>query len=149
MGYKITGAVSAAARSRCVAIPLSPLLRDWHNSQHAGVFQTAMAVFEHATLQEIVDAAHFGALSPVRVPPQPTRWPIRDDEDLGILSSYINESADQAIVMRSWGLFEGGEYYGSDFTWREYMRVANWITAFFWMFVAFVALLLPVLGPMR
>jgi len=114
-----------------------------------GTFETAMTVFEHATLQELHEASQFDALSPVKGPEQPFRYPIRKDEDLGILTSWINNTGDRSVVFRSWGLLDDGKYYGQQFTWKEYMRVSSYVTAFIWMVLLKIAILIPLIIPLK
>lgn len=45
--------------------------------------------------------------------------------ELGLLSTALAGSADEAIVQRSWGLLDGGRLYGPNFTFNEYQRVRN------------------------
>jgi hypothetical protein len=108
-----------------------------------------LALFEHATLQEIHEASAFDALSPVKGPEQPFRKPIQKNEDLGMLTSWINNTGDRSIVFRSWGLIDGGEYYGKNFTWKEYLRVSNYVMALVWFWIMKAAILIPLFGPLR
>jgi len=108
-----------------------------------------MTLFEHATLQELHEASKFDALSPVKGPEQPFHYPIRNDEDLGLLTSWINNAGDRSVVFRSWGLLDDGEYYGQHFTWKEYMRVTSYVMAFIWMLLMKVAIVIPLIAPLR
>jgi hypothetical protein len=108
-----------------------------------------MTLFEHATLQEIHEASAFDALSPVKGPEQSFRYPIRKDEDLGVLTSWVNNTGDRGVVFRSWGLINGGKYYGENFTWKEYMRVSNYFIAFAWFCLMKAAILIPLIAPFR
>jgi hypothetical protein len=46
-------------------------------------------------------------------------------KDLGVLTDSPQAASDVGIVYRSWGLFDGGKFYGPNFTFTEYMRVSN------------------------
>jgi short subunit dehydrogenase-like uncharacterized protein len=45
--------------------------------------------------------------------------------DLGLLIQWPATSIDRAIVHRSWGLFDGGEWYGKDFRFAALLRAQN------------------------
>jgi hypothetical protein len=109
-----------------------------------------MTVFEHATLQELHESSAFDALSPVKPgPEQPFRSPVIRDEHLGILTSWVNNTGDRSIVFRSWGLMDEGNYYGKDFTWKEYQRVSNWVSAIIWFIIMKVIVIVPLFAPLR
>lgn len=125
------------------------MVHEMKGSLSGGTFETVMAVFETATLQEINEASRFDALSPVKGPEQPFQKPIRNDPDLGILAPWFTATTDRAIVFRSWGLYDGGEYYGPNFTWAEYRSMSNYLTATVWMILINVMSLIPIFGPFR
>lgn len=106
-------------------------------------------MFEHASLQELSEASKFDALSPVKGPEQPYRSPILRDENLGILTSWINNSGDRAIVFRSWGLFDGGKFYGESFSWKEYKRVSTYVSAIIVFALMNIIILVPLFAPLR
>jgi hypothetical protein len=106
-------------------------------------------MLDHATLQELHEASNPYALSPVKGIEQPFRRPVRKDKDLGILTSYLNNVPDRAIIFRSWGLMDGGKYYGKNFTWKEYMTVSNYVSAIFWVIVLNTAVILYLFWPFR
>ncbi|KAA8908864.1 Saccharopine dehydrogenase-domain-containing protein [Sphaerosporella brunnea] len=124
-------------------------MHDLKGGFSGGTFETAMTLFEHATLQEIHESSAFDALSPVKGPEQPFRKPIIKDEDLGMLTSWVNNTGDRSIVFRSWGLIDGGEYYGENFTWKEYLRCSNYVMAIIWFCLMKMAILIPLIGPLR
>lgn len=89
------------------------------------------------------------ALSPVKGYDIPFSFPIYRDPDLGLLTKNIQASHDQKIVMRSWGLLEGGRYYGENFMFKEYSRTSNMLTAI-WIYLLMSAMqLLPYITPVR
>jgi len=118
-------------------------------SLSGGTFETSLCLFELATLQELSEAAKFDALSPIQGPEQPFRYPICKDEDLGILTSWINCTGDRSVVFRSWGLIDDGEFYGENFTWKEYRRVSNYASAFFLFILMNIAIIVPLFSPLR
>jgi hypothetical protein len=50
---------------------------------------------------------------------------IRTVPELGFLTSSITAMPNRSIVHRSWGLIDGGKFYGTQFRYSEYMRVRN------------------------
>lgn len=108
-----------------------------------------MTSFEHLTLQEIDQASAFDALSPIKGPEQPYRYPVHKDEDLGFLTTSISNLGDRAIVFRTWGLMDNGEYYGRKFTFKEYMKTANYFSGVFWFIVLNLLVILPFFTPLR
>ena len=102
-----------------------------------------------STLQEISQAATFDAISPVKGPEQPSRKSVYRDEDLGVLTSWFNNIGDRSTVFRTWGLMDGGKYYGPRFSWSEYMRVSGWISAIFFYIVLKLFAILPIFPPFR
>ncbi|CCX05117.1 hypothetical protein FPQ18DRAFT_263131 [Pyronema domesticum] len=125
-------------------------VHDLKGNVSGGTFETTMTVFEHATLQELHESSAFDALSPVKPgPEQPFRSPVIRDEHLGILTSWVNNTGDRSIVFRSWGLMDEGNYYGKDFTWKEYQRVSNWVSAIIWFIIMKVIIIVPLFAPLR
>ena len=49
--------------------------------------------------------------------------------DLGILTTSIASMTDTPIIQRSWGLLGGSDFYGPNFTFSEYMKSRNYLTA--------------------
>jgi hypothetical protein len=109
-----------------------------------------MNLFDCLTLQELTEASAHDALSPVKPgPEQPWAWPIKFHKDLGILTSWLNFMTDRSQIFRTWGLIEGGDYYGPNFVWNEYQRVNNIISAFFYVFLFNIIKFIFVLEPFR
>lgn len=50
---------------------------------------------------------------------------VRSVPDLGTLATSITAGPNVAIVYRSWGLLDRGDFYGQNFKYNEYMRVRN------------------------
>jgi short subunit dehydrogenase-like uncharacterized protein len=53
--------------------------------------------------------------------------------DLGLVTTSIAGGTDAPIVERSWGLLSTipsrkHEFYGPNFTWKEYFRTSNWLS---------------------
>ena len=54
-----------------------------------------------------------------------TLFGVRSIPDLGTLTTSIAATTNRAIVQRSWGLLDGGNFYGQRFQYNEYLRVRN------------------------
>jgi hypothetical protein len=50
---------------------------------------------------------------------------IRTVPELGLLATSMSAEPNRSIVHRSWGLIDGGMFYGPTFRYSEYMRVRN------------------------
>ena len=74
---------------------------------------------------------------------------VRIVPNLGTLSSSLAAKSNEAIVQRSWGLFDSGEFYGSKFTFREYQRAGNKLSGFASNLVFAFGLFLVTLSPFR
>ena len=68
---------------------------------------------------------------------------------LGILSSSLAAKPNEAIVQRSWGLFDGGKFYGSNFTFHEYQRAGSKLSGFASHLALTFGLFLVTLSPFR
>lgn len=74
---------------------------------------------------------------------------VRVVPNLGILSSSLAAKPNEAIVQRSWGLFESGKFYGSKFTFHEYQRAGSKLSGFASHLAITFGLLLLTLSPFR
>lgn len=124
-------------------------LCDMKSGMSGGTIETFLSVWENATLQEMFHARRTYALSPVKGYDVPFSSPIYNNNDLGLLTKNIQASHDEKIVMRSWGLAEGGEYYGQHFMFKEYTVARNMLMAIFVYFMMSAMQLLPYLVPVR
>lgn len=116
------------------------------------------------TLADTYSARYIGAslrpyaLSPVPGPAHhPSSRPtlasrllgIRTVPGLGVLTDSPQGAIDTVIVHRSWGLFDGGRYYGRSFRFSEWMRARNALTGVLVHFALVTAMLALVLPPVR
>jgi hypothetical protein len=76
------------------------------------------------------------ALSPIPGPKttSSTSWitklfGVREDPDLGLLTTSIGASVDKPIIHRSWGQLGGTSFYGPNFSFEEYSKTRNYVTA--------------------
>ena len=120
-----------------------------------GTLATVINIFDHYSLAELAKSLAPWALSPV---PGPTSsggpsllanlLGVRSHPDLGTLTTFIAGPGNTAIVQRSWGLHQGGRYYGPKFHYSEYLRVRNALVGvgvhFAFAFASLVLLLSPV-----
>lgn len=74
---------------------------------------------------------------------------IRVVPDLGILSSSLPAKSNEAIVQRSWGLFDSGKFYGSKFSFHEYQRAGSKLSGFASHLALTFGLFLVTLSPFR
>jgi hypothetical protein len=54
---------------------------------------------------------------------------VRVVPDLGTLTTSLGRVSDTPIVERSWGLLGGADFYGPNFTFSEFLRTRNYLTA--------------------
>lgn len=94
------------------------------------------SIFDVYSLKQLKAAGAPYALSPIPGPavrdPVPWRTKLfgfRSVRDLGILTSYIFAKADIPQVQRSWGLLGGPANYGPNFSFSEYAKSQNYLTA--------------------
>ena len=97
-----------------------------------GTLATILSILDSYSLKEIAKATCPWSMSPIPGPrPQPITslssklFGVRWVPNLGILTTAIAGSANRAIVQRSWGLLDDGNFYGSNFQYHEYMTVKN------------------------
>lgn len=97
-----------------------------------GTALTAITLVESYPLTFIGKAMNPYALSPIPKPKGQTREGImtkvlgyRYVPDLGILTTSPQAGSDTGIVYRSWALFDGGEWYGKNFSFAEFFRAPS------------------------
>lgn len=97
-----------------------------------GTLLTALGILDHYSLKEVAKSTLPWAMSPVPGPKSVQSAPlmsrllgVRSVPDLGTLTTSISAGPNEAIVYRSWGLFDRGNFYGRNFKYSEYMRVRN------------------------
>ena len=126
---------------------------DLKASASGGTLATILSIFDSYSLSEFANAQKPWSLCPVAPPKQSASKPlfetitgVRSVSDLGTLTDSLQGPADIPIVHRTWGLYDGGQYYGSNFRLSAYMRARNALTGFgihLAMTSAFLALILP------
>ncbi|GAB7348833.1 hypothetical protein MBLNU459_g7542t1 [Dothideomycetes sp. NU459] len=123
-----------------------------------GTLATVLSLFESYTLKKIGEASKPWSLSPV-APPQfsPLEGKslyekitgVRVVRDLGTLTTSLQGATDATVVGRSWGLFEGGQYYGRKFRFQPYMHARNVFTGALVHFAIVLGMASLLLAPAR
>ena len=132
-------------------------LHEMKGAPSGGTLATVLSLIDKYTSAQIINATSGNwSSSPIkRIPPKSSTpltsklFGVRRVPRLGILTSSINAGPDIATVQRSWGLLDGGSFYGPNFQYHEYMTVPNFIVgAAFHTALAIGALALT-LSPVR
>ena len=97
-----------------------------------GTLATVTGLFDHYSVAQVVESTKPWILSPIPGPkPVKSRSLLSKLSgvvfvpDMGTLTTGIAAGPNRAIVERSWGLFDRGNFYGQSFQYREYMSVRN------------------------
>jgi short subunit dehydrogenase-like uncharacterized protein len=102
-----------------------------------GSLFTALSQFEHYTPSQVAEAYEPFALSPVPHKggsSSPSKglaerlFGVRHHNYFGVLTSWFQSAMDCAIVHRSWGLLDGGKFYGENFSFSEWMVAESNLT---------------------
>jgi len=100
-----------------------------------GTLSTALGLLDVFSISDLMAAAKPFALSPIphtaSAPSKPLSYTLLgtfQHPDLGQLTSWVSGGPDTAIVQRTWGLLDSGNYYGSSFTYSEHMSTSNVFT---------------------
>lgn len=128
-------------------------IHDLNSAPSGGTLDTVLSLFESYSLPQVAKSMSPYSLSLVPKPPTTSGRPllekltgIRTDVDLGILTDSIQGPTDAPIVNRSWSLYDGGKFYGSNFQLTSYMKARSYLHAFVVhvaMTIGFAALILP------
>ncbi|KAL9122603.1 MAG: hypothetical protein Q9187_000835 [Circinaria calcarea] len=102
-----------------------------------GTLATVLGILDHYSLRHISDSSKAWAMSPVPHT-EPTLsislatkiFGVRSIADLGVLTTNLGSGPNVAIVQRTWGLLDQGNFYGQHFQYSEYMRVRNLFVGF-------------------
>ena len=122
-----------------------------------GTLATILSTMDKYTLTQIRDAASGNwSTSPVkRTPPEypiplsSRLFGVRTIPHLGIVTTSLNAPPNVATVQRTWGLLDGGKYYGPNFQYHEYMTVPNFFVGAAFHLALTVGALALVLSPVR
>ena len=131
-------------------------LHDVKASASGGTLATALGIFDHYSLSELAAMRDPWCLCPVKPLQQSHSKPlletvtgVRTSNDLGTLTSSLQGPADTSIVNRSWGLYEAGKLYGSNFHLNAYMNARNILTGFGIHLAISVGMMSLILSPVR
>ena len=127
-----------------------------------GTLASAIGLFETYHWKKIVKSHKPYALSPVantKLPPPPSLFSkltgLYSIPNLGLLTRSIASGTDAAIVMRTWGLTKQepslhGQFYGPNFTYREFRKAGNFLTGMFFHYtLSVVGVLMMFCSPFR
>ncbi|KAI1330329.1 sporulation protein RMD1 [Xylariaceae sp. FL0255] len=137
-------------------------LHDIHAAPSGGTLATALGLFENYSLKAIKESHTPYAMSPISNPkkaPRPSILSLLSGSHqipvLGLAAPSITSGTDTAVVQRSWGLLQTEPAlkevsYGPNFTYREYMKTRNVVTAMFAQYtLLFSGLILAFVPPIR
>lgn len=122
-----------------------------------GTSHTVLTIIETYPLSHLAKSMAPKALCPIAPPkgkPSTNSFlskllGYRSVPDLGVLTSSLQAGSDIGIVYRSWGLFDSGNFYGSNFTFSEFMRARNPFTAAAFTYFLNFAMIALYLAPFR
>ncbi|KAK4692370.1 hypothetical protein P7C71_g4819, partial [Lecanoromycetidae sp. Uapishka_2] len=122
-----------------------------------GTLATVFGIVDHYGLKKTAESSSGKWVSsPV---PRPRRDPspsfinrllgVRTVPNLGTMTSSPSAGPNVATVQRSWGLLDGGQLYGPNFTYHEYLGVRNAAVGILLHFVFAIGALAIALPPLR
>ena len=133
-------------------------LHELRSAPSGGTLATALGIFDAYGVKEIAASTKW-THSPINPPPKPqqpslpdlksTLLGVRDVPDLGIVTTSVNAGPNIATVQRSWGLLDGGKFYGPNFQYKEYMTVSSTLIGALIHFAIVSATLLLTFPPVR
>ena len=100
-------------------------------SLSGGTLATILSILDNYSLRAIGRSTAPWAMSPIPGPLQSrATWisrlfGVRWVAQLGVLTTSLTSSTNTAIVQRSWGLLDNGNYYGPKFQYSEYLTAHN------------------------
>lgn len=133
-------------------------LHEMRSVPSGGTLATALGIFDAYGLKEIAAGTKW-THSPVQPPPGPQQpslpnlaeslLGVRSVPDLGVVTTSVNAGPNIATVQRSWGLLDGGKYYGPNFQYKEYMTVRSTLVGILIHFAIVGAMVLLTFPPIR
>ncbi|KAI0391521.1 Saccharopine dehydrogenase-domain-containing protein [Xylariaceae sp. FL0594] len=160
----VTFALASRIREE-LSVPIGDVVVSLHELRSApsgGTLATFLGLFENYSFKEIEKSHKPYALSPV---PNPKSAPASSIvskltgahhiPNLGLQAPSITSGTDAAVVQRSWGLFQQEPVlrkyaYGPGFTFREFAKTRNVLSAFFMQYSLLIGgALLALLPPVR
>lgn len=129
-----------------------------NSTPSGGTLATALGIFDAYGLKKIAGSIKW-THSPVQPPPKPQRpipsnlttklLGVRTVPDLGTVTTSVNAGPNIATVQRSWGLLDGGKFYGPNFSYKEYMTVRSTLVGALIHFAIVGATILLTFPPVR
>ncbi|KAJ9606298.1 hypothetical protein H2200_009259 [Cladophialophora chaetospira] len=159
----LTWAVAAEARSK-FSSPIGDVVLELHQLRSipsGGTVHTLLNLFDQYSLKTLNQSVKPYALSPIPnsiLAPKKTFWSsltgLTHVPGLGTLTTSVTGKANEAIVFRTWGLMQQepglkNEFYGSKFTYREYMYAHGVILGMMTHYSVLTCFLLILLPPFR
>ena len=109
-------------------------LHELQSAPSGGTLATAIGIFDAYSGKEIAAGTKW-THSPIQPPPKsqhpslpdPTKilLGVRTVPGLGTLTTSVSAGPNISTVQRSWGLLDGGKFYGPNFQYKEYMTVRS------------------------
>lgn len=103
-------------------------------SASGGTLATALSIFDTYSLSHFAKSSEPWSMCPIQrsngsysKPWSESLTGLRTVSDLGVLTDNIQGPPDITIVHRTWGLLDGGKYYGDKFHMTAYMRARNYL----------------------
>ena len=121
-----------------------------------GTLATILSILDNYSPRCIGRSTAPWAMSPIPGPSSQTKkswvtrlFGVRWVPQLGVLTTSLLGSANTAIVQRSWGLLDNGNYYGPNFQYSEYRTANNAFFAVTFHFAFALSLFALTLRPVR
>ncbi|KAL8903287.1 MAG: hypothetical protein Q9207_004029 [Kuettlingeria erythrocarpa] len=131
-------------------------VHEMRSQPSGGSLATVLGLFEHYSSSEVTRSLAPWALSPIAGPKPSSQAPfstrvfgVRQEPNLGTLTTAITAPPNVAIVERTWGLLGGPNSYGPNFQYHEYMRAKNWLAGVIIHFATSLALIALAIPPLR
>lgn len=121
-----------------------------------GTFATLLSIFDEYSWRDFAKKAHPFSLTAVPRSSSGKSRPIlekvtgvRTVSDLGTLTDSIQGPTDAPIVNRTWSLYDGGSFYGPNFSFSAYSHTRNIFTGFLYHLAFSLGLLALLMPPLR
>ncbi|KAK4502588.1 hypothetical protein PRZ48_006014 [Zasmidium cellare] len=132
------------------------IMYDIKGTPSGGTLDTVLTLFDSYSLRQIAKSMSPFSLCSISPPQQKRRKPlleiltgIRNDNDLGLLTTSLQGPTDAPIVNRTWSLLDGGRFYGKNFQLSPYMRAKGTLHALIVHFALTFGTLALILPPVR
>ena len=133
-------------------------LHEMKSRPSGGTLATILTIMDTYSTKDIINANSGNwSSSPIkrttRPPPSSSLvsklFGVRTIPNVGIVTTSLNAGPNIAVVQRSWGLLDGGKYYGPNFQIYEYMTVRNFFAGAVFHIALAIGTLALALPPIR